>query len=188
MNKNILRRVFNRLLHLLARNCPGAMTLRPFLHKLRGVRIEGRVWVGDDVYLENEYPERVELQNGAVLSIRSVIIAHTRGHGNVVIERNACVGPGALVVCAAGKTLRIGEGAVISSGCVVTSSVPARIIFAPPRSVAVARAGVPFVLAKSVEEFVSHMEPLRRGKPRTPKNSGESGLDADSRSPAGTDK
>jgi hypothetical protein len=165
MKKSLLRRVLNRLLHLLARNCPGAATLRPFLHRLRGVAVSKRVWIGDDVYLENEYPELVQLHEGVSLSIKSVIIAHTRGPGRVIIERNAFIGPGVLVVCPSGKTLRVGEGAVVSVGSVVTASIPPGMIIAPPRSVPIGRASVPYGSAKSLEEFIAGMEPLRRSPP-----------------------
>ena len=175
-NKSFLRRIINRILHTLARNCPGAMTVRPFLHRLRGVKIDKYVWIGDDVYLENEHPERVEIQEGAVLSIRAMVIAHTRGQGNVIIGRHACIGPGAMVVCASGKTLRIGDhGAVISTGSLVTSSVGPKMIIAPPRSVPVGKAGIPFGLAKSMEQFVAAMEPLRRSKPPLAQRTSSSG-------------
>jgi heptaprenylglycerol acetyltransferase len=164
-DKSLPRRILNRILHIIARNCPGAMTIRPFLHRLRGVKIAKGVWIGDDVYLENEHPELVELQEGSVLSIRAVVIAHTRGHGNVVIERNACIGPNAVVACTSGRRLKIGEGAVISIGSVVTSNVAPRVIIAPPRSIPVAKAQVPFGLAATMEEFVAGIEPLRRAKP-----------------------
>lgn len=165
MNKNFLRRAFNRFLHLLARNCPGGVTLRPFLHRLRGVVIPTWAWIGDDVYIDGEYPERIELHEGVVLSIRSMILAHTRGPGRVIVERNVWIGPGALVICPAGKTLRIGEGAFVNSGAIVTTNVAPGMIIAPPRSVPVGRARVPFAKAKTVEEFVAGMEPLRRARP-----------------------
>jgi hypothetical protein len=38
MNEPLLRRVSNRVLHLMARFLPGSKSLRPFLHRLRGVR------------------------------------------------------------------------------------------------------------------------------------------------------
>lgn len=173
--KSLPRRVFNRVLHVLARNCPGAMTVRPFLHRLRGVKIGRRVWIGDDVYLENEHPEKVELQEGAVLSIRAVVIAHTRGQGNVIIESGAYVGPGAVVICTAGRTLRIGKGAVISTGSIVTSNVLPQMVIAPPRSIPVARASIPFGLAASMEEFMGGLEPLHRHKPSDSPPSGSSG-------------
>ena len=158
--KNLLRRAFNRLLHLAARTGPGAATFRPFLHRMRGVKVGRHVWIGDDVYLENEYPERVELADGCILGIRATIIAHTRGPGHIVIERNASVGPGAVVVCVSGQTLRIGEGAVISIGAVVTKSVPPRMIVAPPRSLPVAKASISLSQAETIEEFIRGIEPL----------------------------
>src|ERR1035441_9796279 len=142
VDKNILRRVFNRVLHLAARISPGAMSVRPFLHKLRGVRIHGTVWIGDDVYIESEYPEHVEIHDGAFLGMRATILAHTKGEGSVTIERDAFVGPHAVIVCASGKVLRIGEGAVITIGSVVTSSVAPHTVIAPPRAVPVGKAKV----------------------------------------------
>lgn len=167
MKQSLFRKILNRLLHRLARACPGAATIRPFLHRLRGVVISKSVWIGDDVYIENECPQCVELHEGTVLSIRAMIIAHTRSLGRVIIERDAFIGPGVIIVCQGGKTLRIGEGAVISTGSVVTASVAPRMIVAPPKSVPVARAGIPFPVATSVEEFVGGMESLRRSKVAT---------------------
>jgi acetyltransferase-like isoleucine patch superfamily enzyme len=164
MNKNIVRRVFNRVLHLAARMSPGALSVRPFLHKLRGVKIHGTVWIGDDVYLENEYPECVELHDGVFLGTRSTILAHTTGEGSVVIERDAFVGPHSVIVCASGRTLRVGEGAVLTIGSVVTSSVAPHIVIAPPRAVPVGRAKVRF-FGTNYKDFISGLEPIRK-KPR----------------------
>jgi len=168
MKKGLLRRAWNRALHLVARNCPGAMTLRPFLHRLRGVKIGRNVFIGDGVYLENEWPELVELQDGAVLSIRCVIVAHTRGGGKVTIGRNVWVGPGALVVCPVGKTLTIGEGALISTGSVISASVAPQMLIAPARSVPVGRVTVSLAEPGSWERFVAGIQPLsppRAAKP-----------------------
>jgi acetyltransferase-like isoleucine patch superfamily enzyme len=140
------------------------MTVRPCLHRLRGVKIGKGVWIGDDVYLENEYPEAVELEEGAVLAMRAMVVAHTRGVGRVILERFAYVCPGAMIVCAAGKTLRIGEGAFVGIGCVVTSSVAPGMVLAPPRPVPVGKARVPFGLAKTPEEFIAAIEPLRHSR------------------------
>jgi len=64
MHKSLLRRMINRILHLIAQFAPGSTSFQPFLHKLRGVTIHGRVFIGDQVYLENEYPEMVEIHEG----------------------------------------------------------------------------------------------------------------------------
>src|SRR5438270_13086007 len=86
--KSLLRRLSNRVLHTLCRSLPGAGSLRVFLHRLRGVHMGNGVFIGDDVYIENEYPEAVEIQDGASVTLRCVILAHTRGPGRVVIEKN----------------------------------------------------------------------------------------------------
>ena len=59
MNKSLLRRCSNRVLGLLARILArGMKSAAPLLHRLRGVKITGKVFIGDDVYIENEYPRR----------------------------------------------------------------------------------------------------------------------------------
>jgi serine acetyltransferase len=161
MNKPFLRRFINRALHALARTCPGCTTLRPALHRLRGVKISGSIFVGDDVYLENEYPECVEIHEHAMLSLKCIILAHTKGSGSVVIERDAFIGPMAVLICQAGKVLRIGEGAVISAGSIIMTSVPAHAFMAPPRATEVGRSTVTF-WKTSVEEFLGGLEPIRR--------------------------
>lgn len=76
---NVVKGMLYRILHILARFSPGATTVRRFLHKLRGVRIYGKVFIGDDVYLENEYPDCMEIHDQAQIALRSRIMAHFRG-------------------------------------------------------------------------------------------------------------
>jgi serine acetyltransferase len=131
MSKSILKRATNRWFHLLARFCPGATTLRPLLHRARGVKIGRHVFIGEEVYLDNEYPECIEIMDHVQISIRAIVVAHTRGPGRGVIEQGAFVGPNAVLVCGAGRALRIGEGAVIGAGSVITKSVPPGFTSAP---------------------------------------------------------
>jgi acetyltransferase-like isoleucine patch superfamily enzyme len=119
-----ISRFLIRWFHLLARFGPGAATLRPFLHKLRGVQIHGKVWIGDDVYLENEYPETIELHEGVVIILRTTILAHFKGLGKVIVEKNVRIGPGCIITASPGETLVIGEGSMLAAGSVVTKSVP----------------------------------------------------------------
>jgi hypothetical protein len=122
MEKSTLRRVLNRILEMLARFAPGATTLRPFLHSLRGVRITGRVFIGDDVYLENEYPECIEVREGAQICLRSILIAHTRGSGRIVIGKDAFLGANCVVTASPGTTPTIGDGAVVATSSVVAAA------------------------------------------------------------------
>ena len=163
MLRRLARGAWNRTLHLAARQLPGSSGLRPFLHRLRGVSIGPRVFIGDEVYLENEYPERVEIQEGAQISVRAILLAHTRGPGRIIIERNAYIGPNVVVATTAGKTLRIGEGAVIGAGVVITRDVPARSFIPPASAQPVATVTVPLAQAQHVDEFVRGLIPLRPG-------------------------
>ncbi len=160
----MLRRIWNRLLHRLARSTPGSTTLRPRLHRWRGARIGTGVFIGDDVYLENEYPDRVEIQDNVQISIRAIIIAHTRGPGRVIVERDAFIGPNSVLICGAGSTLRIGRGAVIGAGSVITRSVPAGYYVSPPAPVPVATVGIPLPLAATMDEFRAGLRPIRRSR------------------------
>lgn len=161
MKRSLPRRIFNRVLHTLARSSPGATGLRLSLHRLRGVKIGNDVFIGDDVYLENEYPEAVEIQDGVQISVRAIIIAHTRGPGKVIIEKYAHVGPNTVIATSGGRTLRIGEGAVIGPGVVITNDVAPHMFVANDSAKIVARARVPLTKVERVEDFVRGLVPIR---------------------------
>ena len=110
MEKSIFRRTFNRVLHLIAPADACSKSFCPFLHRLRGVTIKKGVFIGDDVYIDNEYPECVELHENVSVSMRALLVAHTRGPGRIILERNSFVGPNAIVCCYAGRVIRIGKG------------------------------------------------------------------------------
>lgn len=160
--RSVIGRLFNRWLHLLARFLPGATNLRPFLHRLRGVKIAGQVFIGEEVYLDNEYPEAIELREGALIGLRTTIVAHTRGPGRVIVGKNAVLGAGVMVTCSGGKTLEIGEGAVIGAGSVVGNSVPPFTFCGCARIRALAKVTVPFTLKTSYEEFLRGLRPLKQ--------------------------
>lgn len=169
MAKGALIKLSNRTLHLLARFAPGATGLRPFLHRLRGVQIGKDVFIGDEVYLENEYPERVEIQDGVQISVRVTILAHTRGPGRVILEKNAYIGPHALLVTSEGKVLRIGEGAVVGAGCVITKDVTSHTFVMGEFGKPIAEVRLPLSRADRLEDFVKGLTPLKyketSGKP-----------------------
>lgn len=163
MNKSLLRGILNRILHLIARFAPGCTTVRPFIHKLRGVKISGRVFIGDEVYLENDYPECVEMQDGAQIALRATVIAHFRGTGKVVIGRNVWVGPHSLIAASApGQILTIGEGAVLAGGAVVTKNVAPHTFVGGVPAKPIAIAGVPMTLKTRYEDFQKGLMPIRQ--------------------------
>ena len=131
------------------------------LHRWRGVKIGRDVFIGDDVYIDNEYPECIEIQDGVQISIRAVIIAHTRGSGKVILEKECFVGPHVVIASSAARTLRIGQGAVISAGCIVTKNVPPRIVLVPAAARVVGLASVSLPQAETMEQFIAGLSPIR---------------------------
>jgi len=160
--KFVTTRVFNRFLHLLCRFGPGGTTLRPLFHRMRGVTIGKNVWIGDDVYLDNEYPERIEVGDGAVIQLRSTIVAHTLGPGRVVIGKNAFIGAGTVVVTSANRTLSIGEGAVIMAASLVTGSIAPYTLYGSDASRPLAKISKPITDGMTYEEFMTTLRPLSR--------------------------
>jgi GNAT superfamily N-acetyltransferase/serine acetyltransferase len=127
--KSLLRRGANRILHKLARAVPGSTTLRPALHRLRGVAIGQNVFIGDDVYLENEFPELVEIGDCTAIGLRTAIIAHVGRPdektglvaGRIVIGKNVWIGACSFIATSPGTSLTIGDGAVIGACSVIVN-------------------------------------------------------------------
>ena len=163
MKKNIFRRTSNRIFHLLARFLPGATSLRPFLHRLRGVKIYGSVFIGDEVYIENEYPECVEIHDQAQIGLRSTIIAHViREPGKIIIGKKAWIGANCVITCPPGRILTIGECSVVGALSNITSNIPPHTFYAPTRIEAIAKITVPFTEDTSYEQFARGLVPLRK--------------------------
>jgi len=157
----VLALLYRGMLHLLARSLPAALRLGPFLHRLRGVKIYGSVWIGDDVYIDEDFPGTVEIHDGVQIATRCTIIGHTKGSGRIVIEKGAAIGAGCVIVCASGQTLTIGEGALISAGSTVSHSVPPYTLCGAARLKAYGRMTRPLLFNDTYEEFRRSLRPLR---------------------------
>lgn len=162
----VLRGVLNRILQIIALYAPGGRSLKPFLHRLRGVRMGARVWIGTDCIIETMRPDLVQLGNNSVIGIRCVIIAHFREMGcekraadqpTVVIEDDVYVGPGTIIL----PNVRIGHGSVITAGSVVSSSVPPLTMVQGNPARPIATCDVPLV-GTSYKDFLRHVRPLPR--------------------------
>jgi acetyltransferase-like isoleucine patch superfamily enzyme len=160
--KHPVRRVVNRMLHLIARFSPGAESLRPFIHRLRGVRIGRDVFIGEEVYLENEYPHFVEIHDEAQIALRAIIMAHVRGPGRLIIQKKAWIGPYCVVSAVTGETLTIGEGAVVGAGSVVTGDVPPYTMVGGVPAKPIAEVTVPLTQKTSYRDFRNGLRSFKK--------------------------
>jgi acetyltransferase-like isoleucine patch superfamily enzyme len=156
MKESAVRGFLNRVLQLMARAAPGAMTLRVAMHRARGVRIGKGVWIGYDVILDTSRPSLITLEDDCTLSLRVSVIAHFRGAAGVRIGREAFIGPGAIIL----PNVVIGDGAVVTAGSVVTRSVPPMTVVQGNPAVPVAVCGIPLRLEATLKEFSKALRPL----------------------------
>lgn len=147
----------NRILQLLARTGPGATTWRVKLHRWRGVHIGEQVWIGYDAVIETSRPDLVIIRDRATVQMRATIIAHFREQQGVVIEEDATIGPGAIIL----PNVTIGHGAIVTAGSVVTKSVPPKTIVQGNPARPIATAETPLRWDVSVKEFAKGMRPIR---------------------------
>ena len=162
MEENIFRGAFNRILHLITRFAPGATSLRPILHRLRGVKIHGRVFIGDDVYLENSHPEAIEMYDEAEIAPRASLIAHFRGTGKIILKQKAWIGTGCIIIASPKQILTIGEGSVVAAGSVVTKDVPPFTLVGGVPAKPIAKVTVPMTLeGTSFEDFQAGLQRLK---------------------------
>ena len=155
--EGLLRGVWNRLLQLLARNSPGATSLRVSLNRWRGVKLGKDVWIGYDAIIETSYPHLVTIGEGASIGIRATIIAHFREVQGVTIEPGAFIGPGAIIM----PGVTIGRGAVVTAGSVVTQSIPPMTLAQGNPAKPVARIGVALDSKVTVRQFSRNLKALR---------------------------
>ena len=152
--KTSLRGLFNRTVQILAYFLPGSKTLRPFLHRLRGVHINGRIFIGEQVHLENEFPELIEINDGVEIALRCTLMAHFRGEGKIFIGENAYIGPGCMILSSApGKVLTIEEASVLAAGSVVIKDVPPYTFVGGVPAKPIAKTTVPMKMDTSYDEW-----------------------------------
>jgi len=129
----VCRRVCKKLLKLLARNTPGSGIRRQLL-RMAGYTVGEGAFVGEDLIIVDEPEDRNEVIIGARVAIapRVTLVVSSRpqlseigpyvrsAHGRIVIGDDAWLGTGCIVL----PGVRIGSGAVVGAGAVVTKDVP----------------------------------------------------------------
>ena len=158
MPEKLLPGLKNRILQILARIAPGATTTRVRLNRWRGVHIGEQVWIGYDAVIETSRPDLVTIRDRATVQMRATIIAHFREQDSgVIIEEDATVGPGAIML----PNVTICHGAIVTAGSVVTKSVPPKTIVQGNPAQPIATVEIPLRLNVSLKEFAKGLRPIR---------------------------
>ncbi len=163
MEENLFRGGVNRILHLIARFIPGSTSVRPFLHRLRGVKIHGKVFIGDEVYIENSHPEAIEMYDEAELAPRCTLIAHFRGTGKIILMQKAWIGTGSTIIASPNQVLTIGEGSVVAAASFVNKDVPPFTLVGGVPARPIAKVTGPMTLhGTSFEDFKKGLIPIKK--------------------------
>jgi acetyltransferase-like isoleucine patch superfamily enzyme len=112
--------------------------------------------------LETSHPQFIYIGDRVILSVRATIIAHFKFASGVHIEDDVFIGPGAIIL----PNLKIGRGAVVCAGSVVTTSVPAWTVVQGNPARPIARNSVPLGMGSpSMKKFLSHLRPVGKKRP-----------------------
>lgn len=160
--------VLSRVLHKIAFIAPGGGSFRPWLHRLRGVKIGNDVWISQFVYIDELHPDDVVIGDNCTIGMRTSIFTHfywggrrAKSNGAVVVEDDVFIGPQCVIL----PNVRIGSGAVIRAGTVVSRNVPAHTFWGVHSAEVLGIATVPLTRKHSYEEFTRGMR-LRRPERR----------------------
>lgn len=147
----LVKRMFAKI----AMIAPGGYTLRPLLHRMRGVQVGKNVWISQFVYIDEAHPENIIIKDNVTIGLRTTIFGHFysgrygpgKKLGKVVLEKNVYIGPHVVIF----HEVTIGEGSVIAAGSIVTKNVPPGVLYGPPAAAPLARATRPLVKGKSMD-------------------------------------
>ena len=129
----MLQRGYKRLLKLLAKHTPGYHVRRQLL-RMAGYVIGEEVYIGEDLIIIDELDDRarVRIGNRVAIAERVTLVVSSNPncsrirpfvkclHGHIEIGDDAWLGTGCIIL----PDVRIGRGAVVGAGSVVTKDVP----------------------------------------------------------------
>ena len=158
-----MTRIIGSLINRLAFVCPGGYSVRPRLQRWRGARIADNVWIGLYVSIDDLHPSALSIGENCTIGLRTSILTHSywgprrpESNGKVVIEDDVYIGPHCVIL----PNVRIGRGAVVSAGSVVTRNVPAHTFWGPPAAAALGRVTVPLTPANGYDGFLRGIRAL----------------------------
>jgi NDP-sugar pyrophosphorylase family protein len=148
----------------MAVHLPGGYSLRPMLHRWRGVKLGRNVWISQSVYLDELYPEAIAIGDNTTIGLRTSVFAHfhwgpkleSGGFKPVIIGADVFIGPHCVIL----PGVRIGPGSVIKAGSVVSRNVPPRVLWGDAGPGALAIVTVPLTPVHSYDEFTKGLRPL----------------------------
>lgn len=149
--------LLSRLFCKVALFAPGGFSIRPWLHRVRGADIGKNVWISQFVYIDEVHPADVTIGDNSTIGLRTSIISHFYSgprrpvsNGKVVIEKDVFIGPHCVIL----PNVRIGEGAVVKAGTVVSRNVPPHTFWGAPSAEAIGVATVPLTPDHTYEDFL----------------------------------
>lgn len=157
MKENPIRGLKNRFLQMLTMVLPGGQSLRVLMHRARGVCIGSNVWISYNVVLETGFPELITIDDEAFIGIGVIVVAHFKeSRRGVRIGKQVFVGPGVIIL----PDVEIGDGAVVTAGSVVTSSIPSMTVVQGNPAVPIAKCGVPLWPDTPLKKFSRSLRPV----------------------------
>ena len=164
--ESIFAAICSRVLQGLARALPGAFTFRIWAHRARGVKIGSNVRIAADVMIETSHPEWVSIGNNVQIGERCLILAHIHSlpprkseldrYVSVNIEDDVYIGAASVIL----PYVKIGRGAVVTAGSIVTHSIPPMTMVQGNPARPVARCGMPLVWDTPIKKFYATLKPI----------------------------
>jgi acetyltransferase-like isoleucine patch superfamily enzyme len=165
---NILINIFKRIINKIAFIAPGGGSVRPWLQKIRGVHIGNSVWIGQYVYIDEQYPEKISIGDNCTIGLRVTIFSHlfwgdknaSKYSAPVTIGKNVFIGPHCVLL----PNVHIGEGSVIKAGTVVSRNVPSYTYWGTDSAGPLGQVTVPLTSEHTFMEFSHGLRPIRKNK------------------------